>query len=197
MVVSIKDPFSGNDIIPLQLTDLVLMGSVFAFTATVVMVDQWTGRIPNKLTYPFFGLGLIFQLVFHPYAATALGSLLNAAAAFSVTFGVLLVLFLFSATGAGGFKMMAALSVWLGWSMTLPTLALAALVLIISGFGGSAANYLLGGRQPTGPSDSQADAANANGHVEVPPRVILRQAPAIAVTTWIVLVWFRLWPHLV
>jgi len=130
---------------PLDLTDLVLMTGVVVFTAALVVADRWTGTIPNKLTYPFFGMGLIFQIVFHPYAASRAGSLLNAGAAFVVGFGLLLVLFALSVGSAGGVKMMGALTVWLGLTMTLVTLGLTGLILVACGIGEMQRIIFLGG----------------------------------------------------
>ena len=84
------------------------------FTASAAVWDLRLRRIPNKLTLPVFGLGILYQGIFYGPAGLA-----NAAQGFSVGFGLLFVLWLIGGGGGGDVKLMGALSVWLGFRLTI------------------------------------------------------------------------------
>src|SRR5258708_384 len=115
-----------------ELHEAILVGCLSVFTAVAAVTDLRTRKIPNKLTVPLFLLGILFQLAFHPYGdQTVVGSLLNVAAAFALGFGTLFVLWMVGGGGAGDTKMMGALSVWLGWKMTIAVLILSTIIVLI------------------------------------------------------------------
>src|SRR5437870_5553763 len=66
---------------------------VSLFTATAAVFDLRIKKIPNKLTLPFFGAGLIYQLAYYQLG-NGIGSpgLIDATAAFTAGFGILWVL---------------------------------------------------------------------------------------------------------
>ena len=90
----------------------ILLASVAVFTLSAAVTDFRTRRIPNWLNLTAFGLGLCFQAWRDGWAG--LGS---AALAFSLGFGMFLVLWLIGGGGGGDVKLMGALSVWLGVSL--------------------------------------------------------------------------------
>lgn len=87
----------------------IFLACVAAFTVTAAVTDFRTRRIPNWLNLAAFGLGISFQVWRAGWAG--LGA---AAVAFSVGFGLFLVLWLIGGGGGGDVKLMGALSVWLG-----------------------------------------------------------------------------------
>ena len=84
------------------------------FTAVAAAWDLRMRRIPNKLTLPVFGLGLLYQGVFYGWAGLA-----NAGQGFAIGFGLLFVLWIIGGGGGGDVKLMGALSVWLGFRLTV------------------------------------------------------------------------------
>jgi len=111
--------------ISLQLVLFLLC--VGLFTGAAAVWDLRTRRIPNKLTLPVFGLGLLYQVVF-----SGLAGLSDAGLAFLLGFGVLFVLWLIGGGGGGDVKLIGALSVWLGFKLTLMVL-ISSTVFVIAG----------------------------------------------------------------
>ena len=92
---------------------------VGACTAVAAYTDWKSRRIPNKLTLPRFFLGWIYQLGFN-----GLSGLGDGAIGFLIGFGTLFILWLIGGGGGGDVKLMGALSVWLGYHMTLSVMIL-------------------------------------------------------------------------
>ncbi len=103
----------------------LLVLAVGLFTATAAIWDWRYWRIPNKLTLPVFALGWIYQVAFHGWAGLA-----DAALGFACGFGVLFILWLVGGGGGGDVKLMGALSVWLGFALTLNVLIASTLMVI-------------------------------------------------------------------
>jgi prepilin peptidase CpaA len=107
-------------------TLLVVVAAVF--TAVAAGWDLRTRRIPNVLTLPVFAAGWLYQGVDRGWAGLG-----DAALGFLVGFGILFLLWLIGGGGGGDVKLMGALSVWLGFRLTLLVLiASTALVLAIT-----------------------------------------------------------------
>src|SRR5207249_1712823 len=98
---------------------VLFVTSVSLFTATAAVFDLRIKKIPNKLTLPFFGAGLIYQLAYYQLG-NGIGSpgLIDATAAFTAGFGLLWVLWMIGGGGGGDVKLMGALSVWIGFKLT-------------------------------------------------------------------------------
>ena len=176
-----------------DLHELILVGCLSVFTAVAAVTDLRTRKIPNKLTLPAFVLGIIFQLVFHPYGdQTVVGSLLNVAAAFALGFGTLFVLWMVGGGGAGDTKMMGALSVWLGWKMTIAVLVLSTVIVLIGTL--TAALFQAGSRRWRTPREKLV--LQAAGTTDRQNRRLMTYAFPVALATWIVLLWFHLKPLL-
>lgn len=104
---------------------LVLAVAMGLFTAVAAIWDYRFMRIPNKLTLPVFALGWVYQGVFHGPAG-----LLNGLGGFLAGFGILFILWMVGGGGGGDVKLIGALSVWLGYRMTLAVLV-ASIVLVV------------------------------------------------------------------
>ncbi len=176
-----------------EIYELVLIGCLSVFTAIAAVTDLRTRKIPNKLTIPAFLLGILYQVVFHPYGdGTVTGSLLNVAAAFALGFGTLFVLWMVGGGGAGDTKMMGALSVWLGWKMTISVLVLSTAIVLVGTVG--AMLFQAGNK---GLSKTRERIASAAGSRDKQNRRLMTYAFPVALATWIVLVWAHLKPFLV
>ncbi len=95
----------------------VVAAAAIALTTAAAMTDFRCRRIPNSLTLSAFVLGLIFRL-----STAGFGGLLDAGLAFAIGFGTLFVLWVAGGGGAGDVKLMGALSVWIGLSLTVSVL---------------------------------------------------------------------------
>jgi prepilin peptidase CpaA len=110
---------------------VVFLLCVGAYTVAAAVWDIRVKRIPNKLTLPVFGLGLVYQVAFNGLAGLQEGGL-----GFLIGFGFLFLLWMMGSGGGGDVKLMGALSVWLGWWMTL-------LVLVVSSLLASAGTFMV------------------------------------------------------
>ena len=136
---------------------VVLVVAVGLFTAAAAIWDWRYWKIPNKLTFPTFALGLVYQAVFH-----GLPGLGDAALGFLVGFGVLFLLWMVGGGGGGDAKLMGGLSVWLGFQLTLLVLIFSTLLVILGtgalmlrsvltkGFRGTQDAYLATGKTKPG-----------------------------------------------
>ena len=94
---------------------VVFLIGVGAYTVTAAISDIRIKKIPNKLTLPFFGAGIVYQFVFHGLAGLGEGFF-----GFAVGFGLLFLLWVIGS--GGGVKLMGGLSMWLGWKLTIMVL---------------------------------------------------------------------------
>jgi prepilin peptidase CpaA len=173
--------------------ELILIGCLSVFTSVAAVTDLRTRKIPNKLTLPAFLLGILFQLWFHPYGdQTVVGSLLNVAAAFALGFGTLFVLWMVGGGGAGDTKMMGALSVWLGWRMTISVLVLSTFIVLI----GTMAATLFQKRNKKLSRTREGQEPRVAGTTDKHNRRLMTYAFPVALATWIVLLWAHLKPFL-
>ncbi len=169
---------------------------VGAFTAATAVCDFRSKRIPNKLTLPFFGAGLLYQLAFHGLGeGVSTPGLIGAAAAFAAGFGMLWVLWMIGGGGGGDVKLMGALSVWIGFKATVMVLFLSTVFVILGTIGVMAMAvlshglfrtkevYLAGGQSPKGLPPAAENAAQRQS------RRIMGYAPPVALATWLVVAW--------
>ena len=108
---------------------VVFLLGVGAFTAAAAISDWRKWKIPNKLTIPAFFGGLVYQGVFNGLGRPGLA---DAGLGFLLGFGVVFVLWMIGGSGGGDVKLIGALSVWLGYQMTLQVL-IASTVCVICG----------------------------------------------------------------
>lgn len=173
----------------LSLASWILVVVVALFTAVAAIWDYRQHRIPNNLTLPVFFAGWIYQGVFHGWAGIG-----NAATGFLVGFGVLFVLWIVGGGGGGDVKLMGALSVWLGYRLTLLVLMSSTAAVIVGtmliivwsvfskGVRSMKTEYLAKGKT----ADGQAKPETAEDKKR---RRIMAYAIPVCVATWIVMAW--------
>lgn len=96
-----------------EIQPIVFVVFVVLYTLTATIWDQKFFKIPNKLTFPMFFAGWVYQGAFN-----GLPGLLDGFLGFLIGFGFLFIIWIIGKGGAGDVKLMGALSVWLGfyWS---------------------------------------------------------------------------------
>ncbi len=173
----------------LSLASWILVVVVGLFTAIAAIWDYRQHRIPNKLTLPVFFAGWVYQGLFHGWPGIG-----NAAGGFLVGFGVLFLLWIVGGGGGGDVKLMGALSVWLGYRLTLlvlisstATVIAGTLVIIVwsvftKGVRGMKTEYLA--KAKTAEGKPKAETAD-----EKKRRRIMAYAIPVCVATWIVMAW--------
>ena len=180
----------------LSLQLVVYLVSVVVFTASAAVFDARVKKIPNKLTLPFFGMGLLYQLAFHGLGeGVARPGLIGAAAAFAAGFGMMWVLWMIGGGGGGDVKLMGALSVWIGFKATCLVLVFSTIFVIAGTIGVMAFGvlthgmyrtkeiYLASGESPNGLRPAAETA------VQRQSRRIMGYAPPVALATWLVVAW--------
>lgn len=180
----------------LSLQLAVYLVGVAVFTASAAVFDARFKKIPNKLTLPFFGMGLVYQLAFNGLGdGVAQPGLLGAAAAFAAGFGMMWVLWMIGGGGGGDVKLMGALSVWIGFKATCMVLVFSTIFVIAGTIGVMAFGvlthgmyrtkeiYLASGQSPNGLRPAAETA------VQRQSRRIMGYAPPVALATWLVVAW--------
>lgn len=166
---------------------LVCMG---AYTIAAAIWDIRFKKIPNKLTIPVFGVGIVYQAVFN-----GLPGLLDGGLGFLLGFGLLFLLWMIGSGGGGDVKLMGALSVWLGFRLTLMVLvsstllaAFGTLLVIIKamfskGVYATKDQYLATGKTPKGKKPKKE---TLDQRLRRRP---MGYAVPVALATWLVVVW--------
>lgn len=180
----------------LSLQLVVYLVSVVIFTASAAVFDARFKKIPNKLTLPFFGMGLLYQLAFHGLGeGVARPGLIGATAAFAAGFGMMWVLWMIGGGGGGDVKLMGALSVWIGFKATCLVLVFSTIFVIAGTIGVMAFGVLTHGMFRT-KELYLAPAESPNGlrpaaetAVQRQSRRIMGYAPPVALATWLVVAW--------
>jgi prepilin peptidase CpaA len=173
----------------LSLGSTILVLVAAAFTAAAAIWDLRTRRIPNTLTLPVFFAGWVFQAVDRGWAGLG-----DAGLGFLLGFGILFVLWIVGGGGGGDVKLMGALSVWLGFRLTLLVMVASTLLVLMITFGIVIWSFLNRGlmrsRQKylaTG-KDKQA-AAVPETLEQKRERRLLPYAVPVALATWLVIAW--------
>ncbi len=104
----------------------LFLSGIAVFTLTAAILDLRYRRIPNGLSVAGFIVGILFRV-----ASDGLTGLGDAAGAFAIGFGALLILWVIGGGGGGDVKLMGALSVWLGCRQTVHVLILSAVLALI------------------------------------------------------------------
>jgi prepilin peptidase CpaA len=159
---------------------IVILTTVAAYT------DLRYHRIKNWLTLPFFAAGWIYQFWAHGPAG-----LLDGFYGFLLGFGTYFALWMIAGGGGGDTKLMGAISVWLGFKLTLylmivSTAIVALNFLVVSviaffrfGFRGLKKQHSLAGN-----TDAKSKPLTA---VKVRPRHAVPFAVPLAIAAWIVM----------
>lgn len=172
---------------------MILVVAVSVFTLAAMVWDTRYKKIPNKLTIPMFFAGWVFQIGMSlMYGWHHLGS---AALGFLVGFGVLFVLWFIGGGGGGDVKLMGALSVWLGYQMTIWVMFVSTFIVLVAtvgvvlwslaakGFKGTKKQYLATGKTPAGQK-----AIKETSEDKLKRRVMTYAGP-VGLATWVVLAW--------
>ena len=180
----------------LSLQLVVYLACVGAFTLSTAITDLRIKKIPNKITLPVFGAGLLYQALFNQLGeGVGRPGLIDAAAAFAAGFGMMWVLWMIGGGGGGDVKLMGALSVWIGFKATIMVLLISTVFVILGTIGVMAMGvmshglfrtkevYLAGGQSPKGLPPAAETA------VQRQSRRIMGYAPPVALATWLVVAW--------
>ncbi len=145
-------------------------------------------RIPNWLTVSAFAIGLVYQAVFHQWAGLA-----DAGWAFLVGFGTFFVLWIVGGGGGGDVKLMGALSVWLGFKLTIYAMILSMVFVILGTAALMAWAMLRHGAErvkkrylATGRTDAQGRPISGETMQRQNRRVMAFAVP-VALATWVVM----------
>ncbi len=104
----------------------LFLSGIAVFTLTAAIIDLRYRRIPNGLSVAGLVVGILFR-----GATDGFAGLGDAAGAFAIGFGTLLVLWVIGGGGGGDVKLMGALSVWLGCRQTVQVLILSAFLAFV------------------------------------------------------------------
>ena len=177
----------------------VFLVAVGGFTLAAAVWDSRFRRIPNKLTLPMFCLGWIYQAAFNGWSGgdtLATAGLKSALLAFLVGFGTLFVLWMIGGGGGGDVKLMGAVSVWLGFSLTIKVLAISTLVVMLSTMGVMLWSILRYGSKKAKRKYVGTGKPHETGKKHIPESVeekqhrrIMAYAVPVAVATWSVILW--------
>ncbi|QDT56150.1 Type IV leader peptidase family protein [Caulifigura coniformis] len=159
----------------------VLVVAMVVFTAVAAAWDLREKRIPNKLTLPMFFAGWIYQIAFHGWAGV-----LDGLAGFAIGFGVLFVLWFIGGGGGGDVKLMGAMSVWMGFQMTLLVLVTSTAAVVLLTMGAVVWGILNRGMRKT---QERLKAKAGETRAQKQARRILPYAVPVALATWLVLAW--------
>lgn len=167
---------------------LILVLSVVTVIASIS--DYKFRKIPNKLTFPVFLAGFVYQIVFY-----GLPGLLDGLAGFAIGFGTLFTLWIIGGGGGGDVKLMGAISVWLGRVLTTWVLGLSTVFVILGTF---LVLFIGAIRNGVYKTKDQYMAGSAPKHAERDSknRRIMAFAMPVALATLVVLAW-RVpdWPY--
>jgi prepilin peptidase CpaA len=172
----------------LSLQEMVFVLGVVALTITATITDLWMWKIPNWLTLPAFAAGWIYQGSMRGWEGLGDGGL-----GFLVGFGTFFVLFAIGSGGGGDTKLMGALSVWLGFTLTLYVMVITIALVIVGSF--VVFFYSLATR---GMKKTMADAKSGRSSAKTSGQVagaklsriggLMAYAAPMAIATWLVLV---------
>ena len=173
---------------------IVLILAVSAYCVATIVSDVRLKKIPNKLTIPMFFAGWIFQIVMSVmYGWHHLGS---AALGFVVGFGIFFLLWFIGSGGGGDVKLIGALSVWLGFRMTLAVLVVSTVIVLLMTIGVVIWSVFARGGKATkqkyvGTGKTAAGQKPQGETVEAKlDRRVMTFAGPVGLATWVVLAWF-------
>jgi len=174
---------------------LVLVGLLLAAAYS----DMRRMVVPKTLTLPILALGLLFNCVRGAWLGArepvwplgqsspwfgAVDGLLFALAGLAVGFGLFFVMWILGTCGGGDVKLFAALGAYVGWRLTVALLAATLVLVVVYTCCRFVFGFLTRGSQ--GPAGGGAAAAPSG---KEPRRKKLAYAPALVVSTALVLLW--------
>jgi prepilin peptidase CpaA len=178
---------------------IVFVVALVGFTLATAYTDTYRWKIPNKLTVPFFAMGLIYQLVFwglKPWNGLMdTHGLLDGLMGFGLGFGLYFALWIVAGGGGGDVKLMGALGSWLGFKMTFWLIIASLIMVIIDAFAVTIYKSLTYGFKnfkkkhlATGKTDARGKPLFLNESVtDKRKRRILPFAIPVAMAVWLVM----------
>ncbi len=169
---------------------ILLIVGVGTLTGAAAVSDLRTRRIPNLLTLPALLLGLGYQAAFFGWAGLA-----DAGLAFVMGFGILFVLWLIGGGGGGDAKLMGALSVWLGFDLTLTVMIATIVFVVLATLSQIVSGAVLGHKAPsvfassTGGRKAKKRKKREQTVAERQQRRLMAFAVPVALATWVVMIW--------
>jgi prepilin peptidase CpaA len=183
----------------MDVSRIVLIVCVVAFTATAAVCDARFKKLPNLLTVPAFASAVLFHVVSGAVAGGAAESLrqfLFAMGGFATGFGILLVMWMIGSGGGGDVKFMGALGAWLGTWATVQVFVLGAALVVVGTVGVLAWEFVrLGFRRTQERYVESGGVVHGKKLTEDQRRTRRRLMPfgiPAAVATWLVLAFTRL-----
>jgi prepilin peptidase CpaA len=155
----------------------VFIVAIVGFTLTAAVWDFRMRRIPNWLTLSGCVLGLIFRASFEGWPGIG-----DALAAFALGFGTLFLVWVTGGGGAGDVKLMGALGIWLGCTLTWHVIIGSVLfVVLLSAFASSSHTHSVATKDPVEPPiDGSEPPVNAPK-----PKTRVAFAIPVALATWL------------
>ena len=178
---------------------IVFVVALVGFTLATAYTDTYRWKIPNKLTIPFFGLGLLYQMIFWGFESwhglMDSHGLLDGLAGFGLGFGLYFLLWIVAGGGGGDVKLMGALGAWLGFKLTFCLIITSLVMVVIDGVIVTIYKSLRMGTKnfkkhhlATGKTDSKGNAVFAKEtQTEKRKRRILPFAIPVAMAVWLVM----------
>lgn len=172
---------------------IILIVAVSIFTVMTMVWDARFKKIPNKFTLPMFFAGWVYQIGMS--IADGWHHLGSAALGFLVGFGILFVLWFIGGGGGGDVKLMGALSVWLGFEMTLGVLLVSTSIVLVAtvavvvwslsskGLKRTKKQYLGTGKTAAGEKPKKETTEDKLN------RRVMTYAGPVGLATWVVLAW--------
>jgi len=169
-----------------------LAAIVAVFVAACAVADYRTKKIPNWLTVPAAGAGLIY----HMLAPHGIGPLW-AVVGFALGFGLLLLPWLLGGGGMGDVKLLAALGTWLGPTGILTAFGLSTMLAALGMIGVLVTATFSAGFWATRNRYAAAGASSGSATSAAPRkgRRVLPFAVPVALGTWLWLGWMLLKTH--
>ncbi len=162
---------------------------VVALTGVAAYTDTRRRKIPNWLTLPFFAAGWIYQGWSHGGAGLYDGLL-----GFALGFGTYFVLWMVAGGGGGDVKLMGAVSVWLGFRLTLYVMIVSTLLVVIDSAAVMVYSILRHGMRrfkkqylATGKTDANGRPVFGETAAQQRSRRIIPFAVPLAMAAWLVL----------
>jgi prepilin peptidase CpaA len=116
---------------------IVFIVALVGFTLATAYTDTYRWKIPNKLTLPFFALGIVYQLAFWGFESWKgmmdTHGILDGLAGFALGFGLYFLLWIVAGGGGGDVKLMGALGMWLGFKLTFCLIITSLIMVVIDG----------------------------------------------------------------
>jgi len=181
------------------LQHIVFIVALVGYTLATAYTDTFRWKIPNKLTIPFFVLGLVYQTVFW-----GLGSwnglldshgLIDGLMGFGLGFGMYFVLWIVAGGGGGDVKLMGSLGAWMGFKLTFWLIITSLVMVVIDGIVVTMFKAMTMGMKrfkkqhlATGKVDAKGKPIFAKEtHSEKRKRRILPFAVPVAMAVWLVM----------